>query len=115
MFKPWMVYYGRRLQWQQGKFKQQFPNEPQYRRTLSEEVDALRLMVLALKQPNVSKVDPPLATLLQINEAGFVEPFALLNRADNEIAQDYIPYRNAHRETIYRYFDEFVVPKAPTQ
>jgi tetratricopeptide (TPR) repeat protein len=114
MFKPWMVYYGRRLQWQQGKFKQEFPNETNYRHTLSEEVDSLRLMVLALKQPSVTNLDPSLATLIKIDQAGFIEPFALLNRADKDLAQDYIPYRTAHRDTIYRYFDEFVVPKAPT-
>jgi tetratricopeptide (TPR) repeat protein len=115
MFKPWMVYYGRRLQWPQGKFKQQFPSESQYRRTLSEEVDALRLMVLALKQPNITAIDPSLAALIKVDQAGFVEPFALLNRADKEIALDYAPYRTAHRDMLYRYFDEFVVPKAPPQ
>jgi tetratricopeptide (TPR) repeat protein len=115
MFKPWMVYTGRRLQWQQGKFKLQFPNETQYRHTLAEESDALHLMVLALSQPGVSKVDPSLAALVKIDHAGFTEPFALLNRADKEIAQDYAAYRAAHRDTIYRYFDEFVVPKLPQQ
>jgi tetratricopeptide (TPR) repeat protein len=115
MFKPWMVYYGRRLQWPQGKFKQQFPGESQYRHTLSEEIDGLRLMVLALSQPNITKIDPSLAALVKIDQAGFLEPFALLNRADKEIAQDYIAYRAAHRDTLYRYFDEFVVPKVPAQ
>ncbi|MGA2857149.1 MAG: hypothetical protein ABSE40_09775 [Candidatus Sulfotelmatobacter sp.] len=115
MFKPWMAYFGRRLQWQQGKFRQQFPSELQYRRTLSEEVDGLRLMVLALKQPDVTAIDPSLAALVKIDQAGLIEPFALLNRADGEIAQDYAPYRAAHRDTLYRYFDEFVVPKVPQQ
>jgi tetratricopeptide (TPR) repeat protein len=113
MFKPWMVYSGRRLQWPQGKFKQQFPNEAQYRHTLAEESDALHLMVLALSLPGVSITDPSLAAVVRIDKAGFIEPFALLNRADKGVAQDYAAYRAAHRETIYRYFDEFVVPKAP--
>jgi tetratricopeptide (TPR) repeat protein len=115
MFKPWLAYSGRRLQWQQEKFKQQFPNETQYRHTLAEESDALHLMVLALSQPGVSNVDPSLASLLKIDQAGFIEPFTLLNHADKEIAQDYSAYRSAHRDTIYRYFDEIVVPKAPSQ
>ena len=51
--------------------------------------------------------------LVQIDKAGWLEPFALLNRADNEIAEDYGPYRDAHLDLVYRYFDEFVVPKAP--
>ena len=115
MFKPWMAYVGRRLQWRQGKFQQQFPSEAQYRHTLAEESDALRLMVLALSQPGVSNTDPSLVALVKIDQAGFIEPFALLNRADKEIMQYYGPYRAAHRQTIYRYFDESVVPKAPQQ
>jgi tetratricopeptide (TPR) repeat protein len=115
MFNPWMAYYGRRLQWQQGEFKQQFPNEAQYRHTLSEEADALHLMVLALTQPSVTVIDPPLAALMKIDQAGFIEPFALLNHPDKDLAQDYVSYRSAHRDTIYRYFDEYVVPKVPQQ
>jgi tetratricopeptide (TPR) repeat protein len=115
MFTPWMVYYGRRLEWSQGKFKQRFPNEPQYRHSLTEEADALRLMVLALKQPNVTSIDPSLAMLMKIDEAGFIEPFVLLNRVDKDIAQDYAPYRDVHRDLIHRYFDEFVVPEMTPQ
>jgi hypothetical protein len=70
---------------------------------------------VALSQPNITSIDPALATLVKIDQAGFLEPFALLNRADKEIAQDYAPYRATHRDLIYRYFDEFVVPKAPSQ
>ena len=116
MYKPWLAYTGKRLQWQKEKFKQQFPKEAQYRHTLAEEVDALRLFVLALSQPGVaSTLDPAFAALVKIDQAGFIEPFALLNRADKDIAEDYAPYRAVHRDTIYRYFDDFVVPKAPAQ
>jgi hypothetical protein len=85
---------------------------------MREEVDALHLMVTVLTgQKDFEKrekdFDPALVQLMQIDRAGFLEPFALLNRADREIAQDYIPYRAAHRDTIYRYFDDFVVPKVP--
>ena len=48
--------------------------------------------------------------LSQIDKDGFLEPFALLNRADKKIARDYAASRDAHRDTTYRYFDEFVVP-----
>jgi tetratricopeptide (TPR) repeat protein len=114
MFKPWLAYAGRRIQWQKEKFKREFPNDAKYRHTLLEEVDALRLMVLALSQPDVAgKLDPSLAALVKIDQAGFLEPFALLNHADADVAQDYTSYRTAHRNTLYRYFDEFVVPKTP--
>jgi len=111
-FKAWLAYAGRRLQWQKEKFKQEFPNEMKYRHTLREEVDALHLMILALSQPDAAaNLDPSLAALMKIDQAGFDEPFALLNHADAEVAQDYASYRKANRNTIYRYLDEFVVPK----
>ena len=110
----WAAYAISRAAWRGDKFKKEFPNEPQYRRTMREEADALHLMVTVLSRPeNAAKLDPSLAALVKIDQAGFIEPFALLNRADKEIAQDYAPYRVAHRDVLYRYFDEFVVPKAP--
>jgi len=70
-------------------------------------------MVTILSRPESdAKLDPSLASLIKIDQAGFIEPFVLLNRADPEVAQDYVPYRTANRERIYRYLDEFVVPKA---
>jgi tetratricopeptide (TPR) repeat protein len=111
----WAAYAITRAAWRGDKFKKEFPNEPQYRRTMREEADALHLMVTVLARPeNANKRDPSLAALVKIDQAGLIEPFALLNRADKDIAQDYAPYRAAHREVLYRYFDEFVVPKAPT-
>lgn len=109
----WMAYSATRLNWQREKFKKEFPNEPKYRRTLREEVEALHLMVTVLSDSKDTKnLDPMLAALVKIDHAGFIEPFALLNRADNEIAQDYAAYRTANRDKLHRYFDEFVVPKA---
>ena len=110
----WLAYGMGRTDWQWTKFKKEFPNEPQYRRTMREEAEALHLMVTVLSRPeNAAKLDPSLAALVKIDQAGFMEPFALLNRVDKDIAQDYAPYRAAHRDLLYRYFDEFVVPKAP--
>jgi tetratricopeptide (TPR) repeat protein len=116
----WLTYGIGRASWHTDKFKKEFPNEPKYRRTMREETDSLHLMVtVMLEQKNFEKkkknLDPALVQLVQIDQAGFIEPFVLLNRADNEIAQDYLPYRAAHRDTIYRYLDEFVVPKEASQ
>jgi tetratricopeptide (TPR) repeat protein len=116
----WLTYSLGRASWHGDKFKKEFPNEPKYRRTMREEADSLHLMVtVMLEQKNFekkkNKLDPALLQLVQIDHAGFIEPFVLLNRADKEIAQDYAPYRAAHRDLLYRYFDEFVVPKAPAQ
>jgi hypothetical protein len=73
---------------------------------MREEADSLHLMVAVLpEQKDFEKekiaLNPSIVQLVKIDQSGFLEPFALL------------PYRDAHRETIYRYFDEFVVPKAP--
>ncbi|MFZ0805077.1 MAG: tetratricopeptide repeat protein [Candidatus Sulfotelmatobacter sp.] len=116
----WMMYSMERALWHGDKFKKEFPNETNYRRTMREEADCLHLMVSVMTgqkgfEKRKKNMDSSLLQLVQIDQAGFLEPFALLNRADKEIAQDYIPYRNAHRETIYRYFDEYVVPKVPPQ
>jgi tetratricopeptide (TPR) repeat protein len=114
----WLMYGMNRALWQGDKFKKEFPNESKYRRTLREEADCLHLMVTVLKEQKgfekkKKNLDPTLVQLVALDQAGLLEPFALLNRADGEIAQDYEPYRAAHRDTLYRYFDEFVVPKAP--
>ena len=114
----WMTYAIGRASWRGDKFKKEFPAEPKYRHTMREEADSVHLMITVMKEQKdfdqkKAKLDPTLLQLIQIDEAGFLEPFALLNRADNDIVQDYVPYRTAHRDVIYRYLDEYVVPKAP--
>jgi len=114
----WVAYTMNRALWRGDKFKKEFPTETTYRHTMKEEVESLQMLVNVItEQKGFEKkkkdLDPALLQLLQIDKDGFLEPFVLLNRADKEIARDYSPYRDAHRDTIYRYFDEFVVPKAP--
>ena len=58
---------------------------------------------------------PSLLALIRVDHEGLLEPFVLLNRADPQIAQDYPAYRAAHRDKLYRYMDEFVLPKSGTQ
>ncbi len=114
----WIAYSGNRSIWMQEKFKKEFPNEPKYRRSLKEETEGLGLVVTVLKEQKDYKkkqkgLDPGLQALIEIQEAGLLEPFVLLSRADADIAKDYAPYREAHRENIRRYLNEFMVPKAP--
>jgi hypothetical protein len=42
-----------------------------------------------------------------------IEPYVLLNAADEGIAQDYAGYREKNRDRLVRYLSEFVVPPAP--
>jgi tetratricopeptide (TPR) repeat protein len=114
----WLVYGGVRLSWQREKFKQEFPHETAYRHSLKEETEALDSMVSVItantnNKKNAKSIDPALLALVQLDKSGLLEPFVLFNRADAGIAQDYAAYRAAHRDTLRRYLDEFVVPKAP--
>jgi tetratricopeptide (TPR) repeat protein len=116
----WLIYGMNRALWHKDKFQKEFPNEPKYRHTLREESDSLHSMVTAITgdkgfEKHKKDLDPALIDLVQLEKSGLLEPFALLNRADGEIAQDYATYRETHRDVIYRYFDEFVVPKAPIE
>ncbi len=112
----WTTYGLGRASWHTDKFKKEFPDEPQYRRSLREEADSLNLMITVLKEQkdypnNLKRLDPALDALIKIQEAGFIEPFVLLNRVDPEIAKDYGPYRALHRDNIRGYLDTFVVPQ----
>jgi tetratricopeptide (TPR) repeat protein len=114
----WIVYGGNRSLWQGDKFKKEFPNEPTYRRTLKEETDCLEMMIKVLKEQKdytktLKDLDPSLQALIMIQEAGLLEPYVLFGRVDADIAKDYVPYRDAHRENVRRYLDEFLVPKTP--
>jgi tetratricopeptide (TPR) repeat protein len=114
----WLVYSGVRLTWQREKFKKEFPAETAYRHSLKEEAEALDTMATvvagdAKDQKKAKDLDPALLALVEIDKSGMLEPFVLLNRADQEIARDYPTYRDAHRDTLRRYLDEYVVPKTP--
>lgn len=116
----WIAYSGARAAWQQEKFKKEFSSEPSYRHSLKEEAEALDTMLKVLapqagSQKKAEKLDPALLALIQIDREGLLEPFVLLNRADRQIAIDYPAYRAAHRDKLYRYVDEFVLPKGDAQ
>ena len=85
---------------------------------MKEEVDCLQVMIQVLKdqkdyQAKLRQLPDSIQAVVKIQEAGFLEPFVLLNRADNDIAQDYVSYRSSHRDRVYAYLDENVVPRKP--
>jgi tetratricopeptide (TPR) repeat protein len=118
-----LAYVGARATWQQEKFKQEFPAEPAYRHTLKEETAALgavadtvaERLAESKKKGGKAKLDPELAELVRIRDAGLLEAYVLLFRADAGIARDYDPYRAANREKLARFMDEFVVPQVATK
>jgi len=100
------------------KFAQQYPKDASYRHSLKEETEALASLIAVATEIAAKQKAPPagmLATLAEIKKTGLLEPFALLNRADRGIAQDYAPYRDSNRDNIRRYLNEFVVPRAPAE
>jgi hypothetical protein len=117
----WLMYGMSRALWQGEKFKKEFPNEPKYRHTLKEEAEALSGVakvaaeVMSSKKNKKKKMQPDLAELVRLDEAGMLESYILLFRPDEGIAQDYEAYRSANREKLRRYLDEFVVAKLPAE
>jgi tetratricopeptide (TPR) repeat protein len=115
----WIVYSGVRANWHQKKFLEKYPLEAQYRHTLAEEVEALLTAagtLPALGDPKSKQlVDPDLVMLQAIAQAKLLEPYVLLNGADQGIAQDYAAYRETHRAELQEYLNRFVVPSVPAK
>lgn len=107
----WMLYSITRLTWQRELFKKNYPNEAQYRHSLKEEASALGLVADAVKSDkNIKQLDPQLAMLVKIKDAGLLDAYILMNAADQGIAQDFVEYRKLHRDLLYKYLDTIVVP-----
>jgi tetratricopeptide (TPR) repeat protein len=115
----WTMYGLARASWMSGKtglsekFAKQFPNEKTYRHSLAEEMDAFRLVISGvneqLKQKKIKQLHPSLATLIKLNDAGVLESYILMARADEGIAQDYSSYRKSNRDKLRRYMIEYVL------
>jgi tetratricopeptide (TPR) repeat protein len=116
----WLSYGLAKVKWRGDEFKKQFPGEKQYRHTLAEEAEALTTAATVWTEVNESDKkkkkassppkDPNLILLLKLYQAKMIEPYVLLNAADEGIAQDYSSYREKNREKLEQYLSEFVVP-----
>jgi len=93
--------------------------DPHYRQSLEEEREVLGLVLesaLAMAKSPEQKANPDREVALtetsfnelrQIANAGLLEPHILLTRANADLAQDYGPYREKHREQIAAYLRRF--------
>lgn len=105
----WLMYSFTRANWRTDKFAKTFPKEKAYRHSLAEEAEALRLVVTTVKaDKKIKKMDTSLANLVRLDDAGLLEAYILLARADEGIAQDYQEYRKNNRDKLRRYVTEFV-------
>lgn len=115
----WMFYGISRAAWHGERFKKEFPDEKEYRHSLKEEADSLKMVADMVsedvKAKKIKKVEPGLAVLTKIKDDGLLEAFVLLTRPDAGIAKDYAAYREKNREKLRRYLDEYVIPKLPAQ
>lgn len=108
----WMAYGATRAEWSKGKFSRSFPNEKNYRHSLAEEADAIRsVLAIATEDKKIKSLSPTLSALKQLNDAGVLEAYILLARADQGIAQDYPAYRQQNRDKLVRYVLDFVISK----
>ena len=106
----WISYGVARSSWRKEKFAKTFPTEKAYRHSLAEEVDALRqVLSTATSDKTVKNLNPSLAKLKKLDEAGLLEAYILLARPDEGIAQDHPPYLKQNREKLRRYVMEYVV------
>jgi len=112
----WLIYLGVRSSWMTKDFLAAFPAEKTYRHSLAEELAALTTTV-AFGQMPVDKEKPKrsatLEALAKLSQEGLLEAFTLLSNADAELAKDYPAYRDAHRDKLIAYLDEYLVPAAP--
>jgi tetratricopeptide (TPR) repeat protein len=118
----WLSYGLTKATWHGDEFKKHFPTEKQYRHSLAEEAEALTTAATVWNEVNESDKkkkkapsapkDPNLILLLKLYQAKMIEPYVLLNAADDGIARDYPGYREKNREKLEQYLSEFVVPAA---
>lgn len=116
----WKAYQRVHDEWKNGgEFQQHFPSETRYRHSLPEEVEALTAEARVLDKlrgdietAELVTDDQPLQLLLQLRQAGVLEPYVLLRLGDEGIAKDYSAYRAEHRDKLEEYVDKFVLPPA---
>ncbi|MBD0371142.1 MAG: tetratricopeptide repeat protein [Pyrinomonadaceae bacterium] len=105
----WLVYSITRANWRTTKFAKTFPKEQTYRHSLAEELDAFQMVISSVKaDKKVKKLEDSLANLVRLNDAGLLEAYILLARADDGIAQDYEEYRRLNRDKIRKYLTDVV-------
>jgi len=107
----WLMYSLVRASYRGEEFKKNFPDEREYRHSLKEEDAALSSVAdgITNKEVKSNKLDESLRNLIELNNAGMLDCWILINGADQGIAQDYDAYRKQHRQLLHDYLDRFVV------
>ena len=112
MSAAWTAYSLRRAAWVAEEFKKRYPNEPAYRHTLAEEIDAFdQLLLFADEREKAGQpiTEPQISTLRGLRERGLLESYVLLHAPDAGIAQDYPAYRAQHRDKLQAYIESMII------
>ncbi len=116
----WIMYGMVRALWLNKKdgsrsedFAKAYPNEPNYRHSLTEELAGLHAVVegvqTQMKEKRVKNLTPSLERLMKLNDAGLLEAYILFARPDQGIARDYAAYRKVNRDKLRQYWLEVVI------
>jgi hypothetical protein len=111
----WKPYREVKARWQDGgEFQRHFPQESQYRHSMSEEAEALKAVadaVLSRGREGAVGAGPALDLLLHLHRDGLIAPYVLFSLGDSGIARDYGSFREKNREALEEYLDKFVMPR----
>lgn len=95
------------------KFAKAYPNETAYRNSIAEELDALRMVLVSVREQKKDKpelkLSPSLENLMKLDEAGLLGSYIFFARPNEGIVRDYFAYRKANREKLKEYWLKFVV------
>ncbi|MGA9673017.1 MAG: hypothetical protein WBQ94_27710 [Terracidiphilus sp.] len=94
-----------------GTFKEDHPAEEKARRSLIGESKALHATALDAVETakKRGKPDESLHDLIEIDKAGMIECWVLINGADQAIAGDYLEFSKGHRQLLHDYINRFIV------
>jgi tetratricopeptide (TPR) repeat protein len=107
----WTIYSLVRASYQMETFKKDFPDEKGYRHTLKEESMALHAVAESAVSQKIplDKLDESLRNIVELDKAGMLDSWILINGADQSITQDYPAYRKDHWKLLHDYIDRFVI------
>jgi tetratricopeptide (TPR) repeat protein len=103
----WQPYWDAKAHWQADRHSLREESQ-----ALTAVAENLRRLKSDEKFAGWIRSDQSLGMLLQLHEAGLIEPYVLFSLGDAGIARDYDAFRAANRSKLERYLDQFVVPPA---
>jgi tetratricopeptide (TPR) repeat protein len=107
----WIGYSATRSVWLEKKFYDEFPNEPRYRHSLREEIEALQSVIKVANELKGKKttLNPQLENLINLDKDGLLESYILLAKADNGLAREYFDYLKKNRDKLRQYVLKYVI------